>query len=85
MVSLTLWGVSLQERQERVGIGRPGSDVAGVGGGGRRSGNGFGRIVLCEFRFKVGSEGRSLGWSGGGELFYGTYRVISSLRRGTRP
>jgi hypothetical protein len=38
MVSLVLWNTSLREQQERVGLGRSGSDVAGVGGG--RSGTG---------------------------------------------
>jgi len=47
MVSLALWDVNL--RQECVWVGRSGSDVAGVSGGGGRSGNGFGRFVLDEF------------------------------------
>ena len=49
MVSLVLWDISLQEREECVGIGRSGSDVGGVGGGGGRSGNGFGSVILGEF------------------------------------
>ena len=48
MVSLILWDISFKERQERVGIGSSGSDVAGVSGG-SGSGNGLGRVVLGEF------------------------------------
>ena len=84
MVDLLFWDISLQERQERVSIGCPGSDVSGVGGGDGRSRNGFSRIVLSEFRGEVGGEGRSLGWSRSGELFYGADVVIGSLGRGTR-
>ena len=52
--------------------------MSGVSGGGGRSGNGSGRIVLGKFRSKVGWEG------GRGELFYGTDVAIGRLRRGTR-
>ena len=85
MVNLFLRNISLQERQERIRICRPRSDMAsisGIGGCGGRSGNGFGLIVLGEFRSEVGGEGGSLGWSGSGELFYGTDMVICSLRGG---
>lgn len=83
MVIHFLWDISLQERQERVSPGRSRSNVVGViGGGGGRSGHGFRRIVLGEFRSEVGGEGGSLGWSGSRELFYGTDMVISGLRRG---
>ena len=84
MVSLGLWDISLQERQECVCVGRSGSDVAGVGSGGGRSGNGLGRVILGEFRCEVGGKDGGLGWSRSGELFYGTDVVIGSLRRGTR-
>ena len=60
MVSLGLRNVSLQERQERVSVGRPRNDVTGISGGGGRGGNGFGCIVLGEFRSEVGGEGGSL-------------------------
>ena len=84
MVIHFLWDISLQERQERVSPGRSRSNVVGVigGGGGGRSGHGFRRVVLGEFRSEVGGEGGSLGWSGSRELFYGTDMVISGLRRG---
>jgi len=49
MVSLVLWDISLQERQEWVGIRRSGSDVVGVSSGGGRSGNRLGRVILGEF------------------------------------
>jgi len=49
MVNFALWDISLQERQECGCVGRSGSDVAGVNGGGGGRGNGFGRIVLGEF------------------------------------
>ena len=49
MVSLVLWNISLQERQERVGLGRSGSNVVGASGSSRGGGNGFRRIVLSEF------------------------------------
>ena len=67
MVSLVFGNISLQERQERVSVGRSRRDVTGISGGGGRSGNGFGGIVLGEFRSEVGGEGGSLRWSGGGE------------------
>ena len=79
MVSLVFGNISLQERQERVSVGRSRSDVTGISGGGGRSGNGFGGIVLGEFRSEVGGEGGSLRWSGGGELFHGSDVVIGSL------
>jgi hypothetical protein len=78
MVNL-LWNISLQEGQERVSLGRPRCSVTSVSGSGRSSQNGFGRIVLCEFRCEVCGEGRSLGRSGSGELFYGADVVICSL------
>jgi len=43
MVSLILWN-SRQGWSERVGVGRSGSEVAGVGGRGRRGGNWFGGV-----------------------------------------
>ena len=82
MVIHFLWDISLQERQERISPSGSGSIVARVsGGGGGRSGHGFRRIVLGEFRSEVGGEGGSLGWSGSRELFYGTNVVIGGLRR----
>jgi len=45
--------------------------MSGVSSGGGRKENGFGRIVLGEFRSKVGWEGGSLRWSRSGEPFYG--------------
>ena len=65
MASLAHWDISLQERLERVCVGCSGSNVVSISGDGRWSGNRFGRIILGEFR----CEGRSLRWSGGGELF----------------
>ena len=82
VVSLGLWDISLQERQERICVGRSGSGVAGVSGGGRRSGYWFGRVILGKFRCEVGGKGGSLRWGWGGELFYGTDMVTGSLRRG---
>jgi len=82
VVSLGLGDISLQERQECVCVGRSGSNVASIGGGGGRSGNGFGRVILGEFRCEVGGKGGSLGWGWSGELFYGTDVVIGSLSRG---
>jgi len=82
-MSFGLWDISLQERQECVSFGRSGGNVAGIGGGGGRSGDGFRRVVLGEFRGEVGGEGRSLWWGGSGELFYGTDVIIGSLRRWT--
>ena len=70
MVSLVFGNISLQERQERVSVGRSRSDVTGISGGGGRSGNGFGGIVLGEFRSEVGGGG-SLRWSGDGDSFTG--------------
>jgi hypothetical protein len=61
MVNLVLWNISLQERQERVSPGRSRSDVTSISGGGSgMSGNRLRRIVLGEFRSKVGGEGGSL-------------------------
>jgi hypothetical protein len=79
MVNLLLRNISLQERQERVGLSRSRSDVTGVSGGGRRSGNGFRHIVLSELRSEVGGKGRSLRWSGSRKLFYGADVIIGSL------
>ena len=58
--------------------------MSGISGGSGRKGDGFGPIVLGEFRSKVGWEGGSLRWSRSGELLYGTDVVIRGLRRGTR-
>ena len=79
MVSLVLWNIGFQERQERVSVGRSRCNVTGVGGSGGRSGNGFRRIVLCEFRCEVCGEGRSLRQSRSGKVFYGTDMVICGL------
>ena len=49
MVSLVLWDISLQERQESVGVGRSMSDVTGVSSGDRWSGNRFSCVILGEF------------------------------------
>jgi len=84
MVSLALWDVSLQERQECVRVGRFDSGVAGVSGGGGRTGNGFGRVIRGESRCEVGGRDGSLRWSESEELVYGTKGVIGKLRRGTR-
>jgi len=54
------------------------------GGCSRRSGNRFGRIAPGKFQGEVCREGGSPGWSGSGELFYGTGVIIDSLRRGIR-
>jgi hypothetical protein len=82
MVSLVLRNITLQERQERVGFGRSGSDVAASAGvvvEGVETGC---RVVLGEFRREVDGEGGSLGWNGSRELFYVTNVVIGSLCRG---
>jgi len=55
------WDTSIQERRERVGIGKVRRDVAGIGGGGRKSGNEFGGILLCRC---MGSGVRPVGMVG---------------------
>jgi len=55
-ISLALWDSSLQELQECVSVGRSGSNVAGISGGGG-SGNGFGGVVLGGFWNKVDGKG----------------------------
>ena len=72
MVSLVLWDASLQE-QECIGLARSERDVAGVGGGGGRTGNGLHRIILGEL-YWASSGVRSarkagLWWSRSGEPF----------------
>ena len=59
MVSLVLRNVSLQERQERVSVGRSGSNVTGLSGGGWKGGDEFGGIGLGEFRTEVGGSARA--------------------------
>ena len=71
--------ISLQERQERVSLGRFGFSMATLDSGNGRSGNWLGGIVSGEFRSEVGGEGGSLRWAGSGELFYGADVVIGSL------
>ena len=78
MVNL-LWNIGLQEGQERVSLGRSRCNVTGVGGCGGGSGNGFRRIVLCEFRCEVCGEGGSLRCNGSGKIFHDTDVVIRSL------
>ena len=80
MVSFVLWNIGLQEGQERVGLGRSGSDVIDVSRSCRWSGNGFCRIVLGEFRCEVCGKGGDVGWGGSGEVFYLADVVIGSLK-----
>lgn len=77
IVSLVLWNIGLQERQERIGIGHSRGGLSGIciNGGGGRSVDGFRRIALGEFRNEICREG------GNGEPFYGTDVVIGSLRK----
>ena len=56
MVTPALWDISLHERQQCVCVGRSGSDVASVSGGGGTSGNGFCRIIVDEFWYEVGGR-----------------------------
>ena len=60
MVSL-LWRIRLQERQERVGLGRIGSSMTSLDGSDGRRGNWFGGIVFCKLRSEVCRKGGSLG------------------------
>ena len=72
--------ICLQERQIRVRLGGGfGSGVAAFNGS-QGSGNRFGRIVLREFRSKVGGEDGSSRLSGSGKIFYGTDVIIGRLK-----
>ena len=55
--------------------------MVSIGGCGRGSRNWLSGIVFGEFRSEVDRECGSLGWSGSGEVFYGTNVVIGSLER----
>lgn len=79
MMSL-LRNILLQERQKRVGPGDFGTSIPTFSGSDRRGGKGFGLIVLRELRSEVNGEDGSLGFGGGGELFYGTDVVIGCLQ-----
>jgi hypothetical protein len=82
MVSLVLQNIALQERQERVGLGRSGSDVAASAGRMVEGVETGCLVVLGELRWEVGGEGGGLGRNGSRELFYGTNVVIGNLCRG---
>jgi len=81
MVSLALWDVSIQERQGLRCVGRSGSDVAGVSGGGGRGGNGFGRVIRGESRCEVRRKDGSLRWSESEELFLQNQRVYRQAKK----
>lgn len=83
MVNL-LWNIRLQERQKLVRPGNIGCSMAALDGGHPRSGNRFGRVVLREFRGKVGGEDGSLGRGGGGVLLYDADVIIGCLKSGER-
>jgi hypothetical protein len=83
LASLVLWNIDLQKRRERVSLSLCRSDVADVGGGGRRNRSWFRRTGRREFRCGIGGEGGSLWWNGSGEFFYEADTVIGSLSRGT--
>jgi len=82
MMNIVLWDTSLQERQERVGIGRSGSAASSISGGGRSSETGL--VASYWVSPEARSTGRTRAWGevGAESSFYGIDAVIDNLRRG---